>query len=67
MKIEEASEKMEDVLDEKFTLYRRYGGRHGHTIDEYEVFWGYDSKDMQHVVKDSWEAAIEAVKEKVKC
>ena len=66
MKIEKAADIIDEMIGRDFTLYRRYLRRGNRTIDEYELFYGYDMDELIHIVGDSWEEVIEKLKEK-KC
>ena len=66
MKIEKAEDIIDEMIGRDFTLYRRYCRRGNRTIDEYELFYGYDMDELIHIVGDSWEEVIEKLKEK-KC
>ena len=66
MTIEQAGKKIREILNKKYTLYRRHAPRFGSSsVDEYEIFYGYDDDEMVHIVRDSWEEVIEALKDKI--
>ena len=66
MTIKEAAEKIKPILARQFTLYERLPVRARGEHLECEVFWGYNDPDMVHMVRDSWEEVIEALKERSK-